>query len=228
MKLKTFNQFVNESNSYNYLSEEINGVTIKAEDADFSTVHEFGYIDTTLTKDTKTFDVKFLVVQPSSGSFESDLWYLVIEDEDYIKNYKNCGLSLDSDGKVLDEDITEYLLDAYHRQSTSSETFGDIEIEITDITADHIIETGYVMTSVGNDDENCIDVNFDVIQPSDGDWYVAISERNKESLKEAGIDVETREVEFTGGYTYDCLSDEFNFILDWYDSICNNKRPDYR
>lgn len=238
-KIKKYKLFL-ESRDHSYLNEKLNGVTIHPEDAEFSMVFEFGDVDAELIKDDETYDVKFLVVQPSDGSICDDLWYVAIdsEDEESLENCRKVGIQL-KDNRIDNEEITEFILECYRqgseerrgigtRNGEDSEEFGDFEINVTNIFPSHIIESGYVMTTCSKDDES-LNINFDVIQPSNSDWFVAIDGRDLEQLKKLGLNIETKEIEFTGGYVYNCIQgDDFNFILDWYDTICNDKRDDWR
>lgn len=147
--------------------------------------------------------VEFEVYQPASGD-----WGVTCED---YETASELGIELDERGKVLDDDLTGELLDAYGSGGGEGE-WNDMTFVVEDVSPKGVIEEGWLLITIYKDGRE-EEVQFEVRQEalnSRTDQVEPQGDDDLEKLKELGIDID----------------EDFEFeLLKAYDDYSNFIRP---
>ena len=145
---------------------------------------EIGDITINFDKDGEEVICEFEVYQPASGD-----WAVICEDE---TTASELGIELDNRGKVLDDDLTGELLDAYAYGSGGGEgEWNDMTFVVEDVNPRGVIEEGWLLITIYKDGKE-EEVQFEIRQEAFGvgrmDLVEIDSDGDLEKLKEMGIE----------------------------------------
>ena len=143
---------------------------------------EIGDITVNFDKDGEEVICEFEVYQPASGD-----WGVICEDE---TTASELGIELDNRGKVLDDDLTGELLDAYGSGGGEGE-WNDMTFVVEDVNPRGVIEEGWLLITIYKDGKE-EEVQFEIRQEAFGvgrmDLVEIDSDDDLEKLKEMGIE----------------------------------------
>jgi len=143
---------------------------------------EIGDITINFDKDGEEVICEFEVYQPASGD-----WGVICEDE---TTASELGIELDNRGKVLDDDLTGELLDAYGSGGGEGE-WNDMTFVVEDVNPRGVIEEGWLLITIYKDGKE-EEVQFEIRQEAFGvgrmDLVEIDSDDDLEKLKEMGIE----------------------------------------
>jgi len=143
---------------------------------------EIGDITVNFDKDGEEVICEFEVYQPASGD-----WGVICEDE---TTASELGIELDNRGKVLDDDLTGELLDAYGSGGGEGE-WNDMTFVVEDVNPRGVIEEGWLLITIYKDGRE-EEVQFEIRQEAFGvgrmDLVEIDSDDDLEKLKEMGIE----------------------------------------
>lgn len=143
---------------------------------------EIGDITVNFDKDGEEVICEFEVYQPASRN-----WGVICEDE---TTASELGIELDDRGKVLDDDLTGELLDAYGSGGGEGE-WNDMTFVVEDVNPRGVIEEGWLLITIFKDGKE-EEVQFEIRQEAFGvgrmDLVEIDSDGDLEKLKEMGIE----------------------------------------
>ena len=119
---------------------------------------EIGDITVNFDKDGEEVICEFEVYQPASGD-----WGVICEDE---TTASELGIELDNRGKVLDDDLTGELLDAYGSGGGEGE-WNDMTFVVEDVNPRGVIEEGWLLITIYKDGKE-EEVQFEIRQEAFG------------------------------------------------------------
>jgi len=143
---------------------------------------EIGDITVNFDKDGEEIYCEFEVYQPSSGD-----WGVTCDDE---STASELGIELDDRGKVLDDDLSSDLLDAYDSGSGEGE-WNNMNFVVEDVNPRGVIEDGWLLTTIYKDGKE-EEVQFEIRQEALGsgrtDTVEPDGEEEMKKLQELGIE----------------------------------------
>jgi hypothetical protein len=176
--LKLFEEYRGDFNNEYHL----NDFYFKVDNGGPSEGTEIGDITVNFDKDGEEVYCEFEVYQPSSGD-----WGVTCDDE---VTASELGINLDDRGKVLDDDLSSELLDAYGSGGGEGE-WNDMTFVVEDVSPRGVVEEGWLLITIYKDGKE-EGVQFDIRQEAMGvgrtDGVEPESDEEMEKLKQLGIE----------------------------------------
>jgi hypothetical protein len=143
---------------------------------------EIGDITLNFNKDGEEVFCEFEVYQPSSG-----YWGVLCDDE---FTAEELGIQLDKNGKVLNDDLVDEILNAYDSGGGDGE-WNDMEFVVEDVSPRGVVEEGWLLITIYKDGKE-EEVQFELRQEAIGVGHMEDvtldSDEDEEKLKKLNIE----------------------------------------
>ena len=173
-----------------------------------STGTEYGSVTIIFTKDGEESEIQFDMYQVAGGS--DTISFIEIQD---IETAKELGIEVAEKDRVgEDDELFGIIYDAYDSKSEGEDgEYMDMEYRIENVSADGVVEEGWLEISITKGEQTIDEVSFDIRQDSNSDMNATFnSDEDEEKCKSLGIE----------------LDEEFETeIITAYDSYTSQTRP---